>query len=157
MSEPVGVMKCFECIEKHGRDMEHHLEDLVRVSKSPEERLRYEEWIDRVREIRRYAHQNAKDISIDNPVLGRPPFDTGEVKPLAEVGKKVWVERPFPKEECDPRSFRVIKPNPEHIVTLCCAKGHWDEMAGRCAVSQEVEKIEHLHPKGEGSCPVCGT
>jgi len=55
----------WERIEKDGRDLEHHLEDIVRSTRNPKERLEYEEWIDGVREIRQEAHRNAKDIAVE--------------------------------------------------------------------------------------------
>jgi len=185
MSEPIGVMACFECIEKHGRDLEHHLEDLIRVTKEPRQRLYFEEWIDKIREIRKFAHQRAKGIAVAPPVPIPPTARMGESssnpeweelekralaiveagkrlapapKPEVEYGEHVWVERnvAITEEECHPESFRVIKPNPEHIITICCPLDHWDEQNKRCLVGTRAYKIEHLHPPEEsGSCPVC--
>jgi len=173
--EPIGVMKCWECVEKHARDMEHHLEDIVRESRGVM-RMKYEEWIDQIREMRRQAHQMAKgiDTGADWERLGEtmrrikeagrkiapsPEGEFGEPlhKPKVEVGEHVWVERDvaITEEECDPKSFRVIKPNPQHIITICCPLNHFDEKAGRCLVGTRAYKIEHLHPPGQGSCPVC--
>jgi len=151
MSEPVGVMKCWECIEKHARDTEHHLEDVIRVSTSPEERLKYEEWIDRVREIRRFAHKMAKDIITEKEEekSGNPK------KPIRiERGEQIWTEIFHESYECHPATFRVIKPNPEHILTVCCPQAP-DPRTGLCPVSMIAQKLEHLHPEGQGSCPVC--
>jgi len=55
----------WERIEKDGRDLEHHLEDIIRATRDPKERLQYEEWIDGVREIRQEAHKNAHDIAVE--------------------------------------------------------------------------------------------
>jgi len=181
-AEPIGVMACFECIEKHGRDLEHHLEDLIRVSKDPRQRLYFEEWIDKIREIRKFAHQRAKGIAVEPPVTIPPLAKMGESsnpdwerlekkalaiveageklapKPQVEFGEHVWVERnvAIEEEECHPESFRVIKPNPEHIITICCPLEHWDEQNKRCLVGTRAYKIEHLHPPEEsGSCPIC--
>ncbi|MDH5689167.1 MAG: hypothetical protein OEZ48_15065, partial [Candidatus Bathyarchaeota archaeon] len=64
-----------------------------------------------------------------------------------EHGKKVWVEVFHEKEECAPSSYRVIKPNPEHILTICCPKGQYGEAEGRCLVGTMAQKLEHLHPE----------
>jgi len=64
-----SASKFWELLERDARDMEHHLEDMVRVTRG-QERMRYEDWTDRVREIRRHAHQNAEGISL-NPVKPR--------------------------------------------------------------------------------------
>ncbi|NVM23525.1 MAG: hypothetical protein HWN68_17300 [Desulfobacterales bacterium] len=192
MSEPVGVMKFWECVEKHSRDMEHHLEDIVRVAPA-RERVTYEDWIDGIRAIRLYAHKRAKGISVRAPRIKeyvpphfsnpaepvrkdltkyweRPPYeelyppktedsDEEEVhlsEPIRrERGKEVYVDVYHEKEECHPSSFRVIKPNPEHLLTICCPHGQYDPVAGRCLTGTMAQKIEHLHPEGEGSCPVC--
>jgi len=151
-AEPVGVMKCWECIEKHARDMEHHLEDLVRVTKGKGERLRYEQWIDFVREIRKYAHHLAKDIAVE-PLFEEQSKSSNPAKPIrVERGKDVWVEVFHEKEECHPATFRVIKPNPTHVLTVCCSEA---PVAGRCPVAMMAQKLEHLHPEGQGSCPIC--
>jgi hypothetical protein len=47
-----NVMFCLDCMYKHTRDLEHHMEDAVRVDK--EAREFWEEQIDRVREMRKY-------------------------------------------------------------------------------------------------------
>jgi len=182
--EPIGVMACFECVEKHSRDLEHHLEDIVRVTTDPRQRLYFEDWIDLIREIRKYAHQKAKGIAVELPAIIPPTAKMGEsssnpdgweelekrglaiveagkklaAKPEVEYGEHVWVERDvaITEEECHPESFRVIKPNPEHIITICCPLDHWDEQNQRCLVGTRAYKIEHLHPPEEsGSCPIC--
>mgnify|MGYP001141537023 CR=1 FL=1 len=51
---------------KWAKSADDHLGDIVRVTRG-RERMKYEDWIDQLREIRRHAHQNAEDISI-NPV-----------------------------------------------------------------------------------------
>jgi len=157
MSEPIGVMKCFECCEKHSRDLEHHLEDIIRVSPNPQERLMYEDWIDKVREIRRYSHSKAKDIAVEEDVGSKDEVVSFSDPLRVERGHDVWTEVYHEKEECDPRSFRTVKPNPEHIVTVCCPKGQYDEASQRCSVGTMGQRIEHLHPEGEhSSCPTCG-
>jgi len=154
VSEPVGVMKCWECIEKHARDTEHHLEDAIRASNSDEERLKYERWIDEVREIRRYAHSQAKDIATDE---GDNPGDPAE--PIEVIrGEKTWTEVFRPIEECHPGSIRAKKPNPEHLITFCCPLDKWDETlppGQQCTVGMTLHSLQHLHPEGEGSCPAC--
>lgn len=163
MSEPIGVMKCWECVEKHARDIEHHLEDIIRETKGKGERLGYEEWIDKIREIRKYAHHMARDISVTPLFESSSPegehIEMSEPKRI-ERGEKVWTEVFHEKEECHPSSFRVITPNPEHLGTVCCPMGQWDEEAAArgeraCLVSMMLQKMEHLHPEGQGSCPVC--
>jgi len=141
-------MKCWECVEKHARDIEHHLEDIVRVS-SQEDRPLYEGWIDYIRDIRKYAHERAKGIATDEEI---PTMS----EPIEVIkGKKTYVEVFKPKEACDPRSFRVIKPNPEHILTICCPVGYWNPETERCDIGTMAHKLEHLHPYGEGGCPIC--
>jgi len=156
MDEPVGVMKCFECIEKHARDTEHHLEDAIRASSSDEERLKYERWIDQVREIRRYAHSQAKGIAVEGE---EEEHSDNPAEPIEVIrGEKTWTEVFRPVEECHPSSFRVKKPNPEHIITFCCPRGQWDETlpAGQqCTVGMTLHSLQHLHPEGQGSCSVC--
>lgn len=51
MSEPVGMMFCLDCMYKHSRDLEHHLEDAVRVTKGSE-RMSFEDMIDTIRKMR---------------------------------------------------------------------------------------------------------
>jgi len=156
VSEPIGVMKCWECVEKHARDMEHHLEDIVRSMKGDKQRVKFEDWIDFVRDIRRYAHTQAKDIATDEDTeesSGNP------AEPIEIIrGEKTWTEVFRRPEECSPPSFRALKPNPEHILTVCCPTGKWDETLphGRqCTVGMTIQSLQHLHPEGEGSCPVC--
>jgi len=162
--EPIGVMKCWECIEKHGRDLEHHFEDLVRTTKDPKERLEYEDWIDRIREIRRKAHMRAKGIAVEEPkpfyldtmpiYLPRKEEEVEFSEPVrVERGEKTYAEIYHEREECDPESFRVIKPNPEHVLTICCPKGQFE--AGRCVIGTMAHKIEHLHAEEHKGCSVC--
>ena len=63
-----------------------------------------------------------------------------------EHGEKVWVEVFHEKEECAPSSFRLLQPNPEHFLTLCCDRGKYDEETARCTVPMIRQKMEHLHP-----------
>lgn len=51
-SEP-NLMNCPECVHKHLRDVEHHLEDMTRVT-AGDERKFYDKLIDRVREDRKH-------------------------------------------------------------------------------------------------------
>lgn len=160
--EPIGVMNCWECVEKHTRDLEHHLEDIVRVSEA-RERIKYEDWIDFVREIRKFAHKRAKGIAVEPlPVKGMVPeaflpHSSNPAEPIrVERGEKTWVEVFHEKEECERGSFRVVKPNPEHLLTICCPTGQYDKEAGMCLVGTMAQKLEHLHAEGEGSCLACG-
>jgi len=168
--EPIGVMKCWECVEKHSRDLEHHYEDIVRVEKDKKKRLEYEEVIDFIRKVRKEAHEKAKGIAIEE--IPMPKTVAGEIpkhwelgKPEAEEeiqfsepirrerGEHVYVDVFHEKSECYPKTFRTIKPNPQHILTVCCPQA---PVAGRCPVGMMAQKLEHLHPEGEkGSCPVC--
>jgi len=179
MEEPVGVMECYECVEKHARDMEHHLEDIVRVTKEPSQRLKFEDWIDQVRLIRKFAHMKAKGISV-NPAddewkrldqryravieAGKKPKPLTKpsgnpAKPLEIVrGEHTWTEVYRHVEECAAGSFRSKKPNPEHIITFCCPYGKWDETlpAGQqCLVGMTLQSLQHLHPEAQGSCVTC--
>jgi len=176
-------MKCWECVEKHARDLEHHLEDIVRVETDPRKRLRYMELIDIIRRLRRESHAKAKDIAIEEikPPEPRedatkywelPPYEEKKSNPEDEEtevefsepiaiirGKKTYTEVFHEPAECHPSSFRIIRPKAEHILTVCCPLGEWDESrpAGQqCLASMFAQKLEHLHPEGEGSCPVCG-
>ena len=68
-------------------------------------------------------------------------------KPIRVIrGKKTFVEVFREREECHPSSFRVIKPNPLHLLTICCPReGEYDPTTERCLVGTRPQKMEHLH------------
>jgi len=189
--EPIGIMMCWECVEKHSRDIEHHLEDIVRVTKEPSKRLQFEDWIDRVREIRKYAHTRARGIAVAPPQeleriawemrplkSGNPSADWEKLKErhraVVEAAKRLATpsgKEPIRRERgattytdiyhesaaCHPRSHRA-KRTDDHVLTFCCPYGLWDERlpAGQqCIASMMLQKIEHLHAEGQGSCQTC--
>jgi len=55
----------------------------------------------------------------------------------------------FPREKCDPRSFRTetfVKPGdelPEHKVRLlfCCPVGEYDPRTGRCKTAMKIHSL----------------
>jgi len=142
-------MFCLDCMYKHSRDLEHHMEDAVRVDKA--NRAFWEEQIDYIRKLRKHILSRMKGAR------GNPEELKPEHPPYIEYGKKTWVEH-FAHPPCEPRSHRVIKPNPQHILTICCPKGQFDRTVTPpiCRVATVRVKLEHLHPPGQGSCPVCG-
>jgi len=111
-AEPIGVMNCWECVEKHGRDLEHHLEDIIRVSRDPHERIQYESWIDQIREIRRFAHHTAKDIATDDDWKKLHE----RLRAIKAAGEKL-APKPKEAEFTDEEAERILlKSNPEQPI-----------------------------------------
>jgi hypothetical protein len=130
---------CMEdCIPNHLLRAEALAEEAIRLGGGGE----FQQYAQEVRRLRK-ALLGSKDHGHSHSPEG------------VEVGEKVWVEHITPKEACDPRSFRTVKPNPEHILTVCCPAGQYDEASGKCRVGVVGHKLEHLHPK-EGGCQTCG-
>ena len=166
MNEPEpSVMFCLDCMFKHSRDLEHHMEDAVRVDKKA--RLTWEEWIDKIRELRKYIQNR---MTKGNPNGNGECGCQGIVNPtenpnpeLAESEKECeWTkEEVKPKEYFHPDSFRTLAPKcPEQRPALCppelicstriiigCKADSWDEEAKRCKVSTETHTIYHSEPK----------
>ena len=162
--EPVGLMFCLECMFKHARDLEHHLEDAVRVTKGVE-RDHYQELIDRVREIRKEIFEEmttTKVLKEEKEAIGNPgacsvcgggnPEIVGNPVPLACDFEKEVVN---PKEHFDPSSFRTLCPQsptgrckdlPADMkcatrVIIGCPQGQFK--GGRCQVGTEAQVIHH--------------
>ncbi|RLI08370.1 hypothetical protein DRO24_01385 [Candidatus Bathyarchaeota archaeon] len=59
-------------------------------------------------------------------------------------GNPERVEYLFPKEKCDPRSFRMKKVDEKALLIFCCPKGYWDEEKKLCKTSIKLHSIHHL-------------
>jgi len=188
---PEGMMHCWECVYKHLRDAEHHLEDTVRVTDGKERELA-ELMIDTIRAIRKICFEVFNKESVDTRSIDEVIDEgirllresklressleakegIGECKKIFEASAEPLTQAPVPvctwrkevvtpKEEFDPRSFRVICPEcPEQRCSKCppelkcatriiigCPKGHWDEKTQTCKVATRVHVIEHGSPK----------
>lgn len=169
--EPLGLMFCLDCMFKHTRDLEHHLEDAVRVTKGSE-REEFENMIDTVREIRKAilekmktSTQSAESCPTCSSSMVVSSNPVGKESKIVEIeGEKYRqvIEHEKPKEEFAPESFRTICPKcppfgyagrceqcpPEiaHTTTriiIGCPAGEWDAETGRCKVSTETHTIYH--------------
>ena len=184
---PPGMMHCWECVYKHLRDAEHHLEDTVRVTDGKERELA-ELMIDTIRAIRKivfdiYTKESVDTRSFDEVLEeGIKLLKEGRLREVSLSAKEgiancekiyesqaeplssdpvslscSWQrEEITPKEEFDPRSFRVLCPEcPEQRCSKCppelkcatrvligCPKGQWDEKTQTCKVSTKVHVIE---------------
>ena len=155
-SEPVGLMFCLDCMFKHARDLEHHLEDAVRVT-SEKEREEFENMIDTVRGVRKTILEKMKTepeectiCSTDLPPrgtgleIGTAREERGKGKPLSEEErKKRHSSNPVGKEskivKIEGEKYRQViehvKPKeefaPESFRTICpkCPPYGY---AGRC-------------------------
>jgi len=141
---------CPECVEKHLMTAEAYAEEGVRLGDKS-----LAEYAENIRDMRKSLlghgdHSHAGGASVDVPELG----ESDPVPIRVERGEKVWTEVFHESEECQPGSFRTVKPNPEHLLTICCPRGQWGAAEGRCLTGTMAQRLEHLHPEGEG-CPAC--
>lgn len=115
------------------RRMEHKVEDYITRLGEVKAELRQ-----RRHEIEEMPYHEKKRLGLlsDNPdpdIFRR------------ELGKETYVDIYHEKEECAASSFRVIKPNPEHLLTICCPLGEYSKEKERCQVGTMAQKLEHLH------------
>lgn len=165
-TEPLGLMFCLDCMYKHSRDLEHHLEDAVRVTKGSE-REDFENMIDTVREVRKVILQKMKQApengSSCSVCSGNPnPNPAEREEEIIEIAGKKYrqvIEPIKPKEEFAPESFRTICPKcppdgrcekcPPEIkdtttrIIIGCPKGEWNPETERCDVGTETHLIYH--------------
>jgi len=160
-TEPIGIMFCLECMYKHSRDLEHHLEDAYRVTKNP----RFDEMIDTLRGWRKEFLEMMKQNPEQCPGCeGIVAPGENPVPELAELERAcVWrKEEKESAEAFDPRSFRTLCPEcPEARCALCppelacatrlvigCPVGFWvEEPEPRCVDKTRVHVVYHGAPK----------
>lgn len=158
-------MFCLDCMLKHLRDFEHHLEDAVRVTKG-ETKAKFEAWLDDARMKRKEILQmikkgsNPMDIETSQGCGCEGIVNPGELNPK-ELEVCTWREEKVkPKEEFEPESFRTLCPEcPDARCAKCppelacatriiigCPLGQWDPETKRCKVSTQTHTIYHGHP-----------
>ena len=133
--EPVGVMFCLECMYKHSRDLEHHMEDAVRVSRGKQREF-FENWIDEIRKLRKQvlgmmirnatpsiaSDEEPEESSTSCGCQGivEPGDNPNEELAEAEASCTWRKEEVKPKEYFDPESFRTLCPKcAEQRCALC--------------------------------------
>jgi hypothetical protein len=113
-----AVMFCLECMFKHLRDTEHHLEDAVRVTEG-KEREEFETMIDGIRLMRKVVFDKMKtsqNLPSSCPTCGtgsilNPPefrHDGGEYEQKEEPYEEYEEEEPHEKEHCESETCQTF-------------------------------------------------
>jgi len=138
MREEPTIMACWECIYKHLRDTEHHLEDMVRVR--PEIRETLENMIDTVRGMRKLAWDmwHKEHGGKSNP---HNPTDYAKLAQSLEHG--VGCSGIITPEE-HPTNLHITNPDNPEIPEYC----RFEE--------EKVKPKEYFHPESFRTlCPEC--
>jgi hypothetical protein len=128
----IGMMHCYECVYKHLRDVEHHLEDTVRVTDGKEREVA-EKMIDIVRALRKivfdlYTHTSVDTRNLDEVLdealltlssLGKLRESSikavegiGECKKIYESAAEPFSENPGLPQECEWKT-EIVRPKEE--------------------------------------------